>query len=248
MNEENRNALVTGSGRNIGRAIALQLARQGMNVIIHGKSNRVDAEAVAVEVRDLGVESHVILGDLGETQAVEDIARQAIEACGTIQVLINNAAIRPRSPFEELRYEDWQRVLNVNLNSAFLLSRAFVPGMRSAGFGRILMFSGMNAINGYAGRCHVSASKHALWGLCKSLARELGPDGISVNTISPGPTAGQHPGDPDMAAHIASQVARIPRGRLGHPEEVAALCGFLCTEAGGWVSGQMIACNGAAQS
>jgi len=248
MTDKVRTALITGSGRNIGRAIALQLAGQGMNIVVHGKHNRDDAEAVAGEVRALGAQAHVILGDLGDAQAVSTLAAQALKACGGIQVLVNNAAIRPQSTLADLEFEDWQRVLNVNLNSAFLLCKAFAPGMRAAGFGRILMFSGMNAINGYAGRCHVSASKHALWGLCKALARELGPDGISVNTISPGPTAGRHPGDPEMARHIAGQIAKIPRGRLGTAEEVAALCGFLCGERGGWVSGQMIACNGAAQS
>ena len=248
MSETKLNALVTGSGRNIGRSIALQLARQGMNVVVHGKQNRSDAEAVAGEVQALGVEAHVVMCDLADAAAVGAMADQALAACGTLHVLVNNAAIRPRSTLGELALEDWLQVLNVNLNSAFMLCKAFAPGMQAAGFGRILMFAGMNAINGYSGRCHVSASKHALWGLCKALAKELGPDGISVNTISPGPTQGSYPEDSDMARHIAGQVAAIPLGRLGRPEEVAALCGFLCSKPGGFVSGQMIACNGAAQS
>ncbi len=248
MSEKQLNALVTGSGRNIGRSIALDLAGKGMNVVVHGKHNQADAESVAAEVRALGVKAHVIMGDLGDADAVQGIADQALEACGSVHVLINNAAIRPQSSLIELSAHDWHEVMNVNLNSAFSLCKAFVPGMQTAGFGRIVMFSGMNAINGYAGRCHVSASKHALWGLCKALAKELGPDGISVNTISPGPTEGEHPDDPEMTRHIAGQIAKIPRGRLGRPEEVAALCGFLCSPEGGLVSGQMIACNGAAQS
>lgn len=248
MPDQKINALVTGSGRNIGRSIALQLARQGMNVIVHGKQNLLDAEAVAGEVQALGVQAHVVMGDLGDAAAVSAIAEQALAACGTLHVLVNNAAIRPLSALGEIDLEDWQQVLNVNLNSAFMLCKAFTPGMQSAGFGRILMFAGMNAINGYPGRCHVSASKHAVWGLCKALAKELGPDGISVNTISPGPTQGQYPEDPDMARHIAAQTTSLPLGRLGRPEEVAALCGFLCSQEGGLVSGQMIACNGGAQN
>jgi 3-oxoacyl-[acyl-carrier protein] reductase len=105
----------------------------------------------------------------------------------------------------------------------------------------------MNAIHGYNGRCPVSVAKHGLWGLTKSLAKEFGAKGITVNAISPGPIRSQHR-DPSMTHHIESQLAKIPLGRLGEPEDIAALCGFLASDQGGFVSGQMIASNGAAQT
>lgn len=243
-----RTALVTGSGRNIGRAIALELARRGLRVVVHGNRDRDAAESVAATIRDAGGEAHVVLGDLGRREDVARIAEQALAALGVVHVLVNNAAIRPESALEELDDEAWHHVFDVNLHSAFYLTRALVPGMRQAGFGRVVYFTGMNAIQGYVARPHVSASKHALWGLAKALARELGPAGITVNAISPGPIATEHPDEPGMVDHIRSMVGRVPLGRLGTPEEIAALCGFLASEEGGFVSGQMIAANGAAQT
>ena len=207
-----------------------------------------DAEAVADEVRQLGREAHVVMGDLGDPRAVDLIAERAQAVFGTIDVLVNNAAIRPQSELESLNDDDWHRVFQVNLHSAFSLTRAFVPGMKHKGFGRVIYFTGMNAMNGYVARPHVSASKHALWGLTKALAKELGPSGITVNAISPGPIGTSHPDNPDMEAHIQSMLSKIPLGRLGQPEEIAALCGFLCSTEGGFMSGQMVACNGAAQT
>ncbi len=241
-------ALVTGSGRNIGRAIALELARRGLRVVVHGNRHPAEAQAVARSVRSEGGEAVAVIGDLGDEAQVHAIAEQALDAFGSIQILVNNVAIRPRAPLEELRLEDWHHVFAVNLHSAFALTKALVPGMKQDGFGRLIFFTGMNAIHGYSGRAHVSASKHALWGLTKALAKELGPHGITVNAISPGPIATEHPDDPDMAAHIQSMLGSVPLGRLGTPEEVAALCGFLCSTQGAFVSGQMLACNGAAQT
>ncbi|HTQ78066.1 MAG TPA: 3-oxoacyl-ACP reductase FabG [Burkholderiales bacterium] len=240
-------AFVTGSGRNIGRAIALDLARRGMNVVVQGR-NRGAAEETAAAVREAGGEALVVLGDLGAPKDVAAMAEQALARFGAIDILVNNAAIRPESALEKLSLEDWHRVFDVNLHSAFALTKAFVPGMKQRGFGRIVYFTGMNAMHGYAQRPHVSASKHALWGLTKALAKELGPSGITVNAISPGPIATEHPENPAMAKHIASLVGRVPLGRLGTSEEVAALCGFLCSAEAAYVSGQMIAANGAAQT
>jgi 3-oxoacyl-[acyl-carrier protein] reductase len=241
-------ALITGSGKNIGRTIALDLAARGMRVVVHGNKDRAAAEDTAAAVRAAGSEAAVVIGDLGVREDLGAIAAQALAAFGGIDVLVNNAAIRPESAFEQLTEADWHRVFDVNLHSAFVLTQACVGGMKKMGFGRIVYFAGMNAMNGYVGRPHVSASKHALWGLTKSLAKELGPSGITVNTISPGPISTEHADNPEMARHIGSQVGRIPLGRLGTPQEVAALCGFLCSPEGGFVSGQMIACNGAAQT
>jgi 3-oxoacyl-[acyl-carrier protein] reductase len=248
MTLEGRNAFVTGAGRNIGRAIVLELARRGCNVVVNVRANREEAQSVAAEARALGVQAEVAVGDVGRADAVREMAAATLEALGTVHVLVNNAAIRPYKPFLEMSDEDWHRVIDVDLHGAYYTARAFLPGMVAAGFGRIVNFAGMNAIHGYRGRAPVSVAKHGLWGLTKSLAKEFGPHGVSVNCISPGPIRTEHPDDPEMARHIESQVARIPLGRLGEPSEIAALCGFLASPEGGFVSGQLIAANGAAET
>lgn len=248
MTDSRRSALITGSGRNIGRSIALRLARQGFNIVVHGNRDNEAAQGVAREAAALGVEATVAMANLAQHDAVMALWRAARERFGAIDVLVNNAAIRPQSALESLTEEEWHHVFDVNLHSAFSLIKASVPDMKANGWGRIVNFTGMNAIHGYAGRPHVSASKHAIWGMTKALAKELGPAGITVNAISPGPIATEHPDNPGMASHIQDMVSRIPLGRLGTPEEVAALCGFLCSDDGGYVSGQMIACNGAGQT
>jgi len=247
MAEPRRTALVTGSGQNIGRAVALALAADGFNIIVNGLTKRVPCEETAEAARAHGVEAIVAMGDIGTAAGCNEVAGTGISRFGAIDVLVHNAAIRPSSPFLEIDEAEWRRVLDVNLMGAFWLARACLPGMVKAGWGRIINFAGMNAIQGYNGRAHVSVSKHGAWGLTKSLAKEFGPKGITVNIVSPGPIRSEHD-DPAMTAHIKAQASRIPTGRLGEPDEVAAAVSLLASDKGGFINGQMIQVNGGTQT
>ena len=238
-------ALVTGAGRNIGRAIVLALAARGCDVVVNTRSRGADAEAVAAEARKQGVKAIVALGDVGRADDVRAIARAAA-ALGTVDIVINNAAIRPRAPILEMTDDDWHRVIDVDLNAAFYTIKAFLPGMVARSWGRVVNITGMNAMAGtHDGRAHVAAAKHGLWGLTKALARELGPKGVTVNAISPGPIFGEQQ---EHAAYINSQLGKIPVGRLGTPDDIARLAAFLASDDGAFVSGQMIGVNGAAST
>jgi 3-oxoacyl-[acyl-carrier protein] reductase len=237
-------ALVTGGGKNIGRACVLGLAEDGFNVAINGSSDRAACEKVAREAGKFGVKAIVVMGDVGKASDCERIADEAIKAFGTVDALINNAALRPNKPFLEMSGGDWQRVIDVDLNAAVWLCRACLPGMVEKGWGRIVNFAGLNAIHGHAGRVSVSVAKHGVWGLSKGLAMEFGPKGITVNTISPGPIA------PDIEEVTASTqprkeaLAKVPLGRMGTPIEVASAVRLLASQAGAYINGQMIAVNG----
>ena len=242
-----RTALITGSNKNIGRACALQLARAGNNVVVNGSKDRQAAENVAREVRALGVEALVAMGDVGNGEDCARIAREAIAKFGTVDILVCNAAIRQDGKFLEMSEEAWRYAMAVNFDSAYWLARACLPGMIAKGWGRIINFAGMNAMHGYNGRAHVSASKHAAWGLTKALAKEFGPKGITTNIVSPGPIMGEAQ-DKVQAAHISPMVARVPVGRLGTPDEVAAAVTLLASEQGAFINGQMIQVNGGAET
>lgn len=247
MAVKDKTAFITGSGRNIGRAIAIDLAEKGFNIVINGSSDRAACEEVAERVQEAGAEAMIAMGNVGNADEARAMAADALARFGRIDALINNAARRPSKPFLEMTDADWHDVLDVDLSAAFYLSQSVLPGMVEAGWGRIVNFAGMNAIHGYSGRAPVSVAKHGAWGLTKALAKEFGPRGVTVNCISPGPIESVRD-SADDAHHINSQVSKIPLGRLGTPAEVAALCGFLCSDPGGFVSGQMIACNGGAET
>ena len=242
-----RTALITGSNKNIGRACALQLAHAGNNIVVNGSKDRQAAENVAREVRAAGVEALVAMGDVGQREDCARMAREAIAKFGTVDILVCNAAIRENGKFLEMSEEAWRYAMAVNFDSAYWLARACLPGMVAKGWGRIVNFAGMNAMHGYNGRAHVSASKHAAWGLTKALAKEFGAKGITVNIVSPGPIMGEDQ-DKVQAAHIAPMVARVPVGRLGTPDEVAAAVTLLASEQGAFINGQMIQVNGGAET
>ena len=246
MEHSGKTAFITGGGKNIGRAIAINLASTGCNIVLNGNSDTGACEETAQVLIEKGVKASIVMGNVGSADEVKRMASEALNQFGRIDILVNNAAIRPSKPFLEMEDHDWHRVLDIDLNSAFYTCRAFAGGMIEKGWGRIINITGMNAIHGYKGRAPVSAAKHGLWGLTKSLGKEFGPQGVTTNAISPGPI--DTAGDAAQREHILSMVPKVPLGRLGLPEEIAALTGFLCSNGGAFVNGQMINCNGGAET
>ena len=238
-----KTALITGSGQNIGRGIAHELAKAGNNIVVNGSKNRDAAESVADEARQLGAEATVVMGNVGIREEAELIVKSTVEIFGGIDILINNAAIRPHGPFLQIETDDWQNVINVNMNGPIWLARAALPFMINNGWGRIVHFTGMNAQRGYPGAGFVSVSKHALWGLTKALAVEFGPSGITSNIISPGTFP---PDDENSEASESYQLLlkNNPSGRLGKPSDIGGMIAYLCSENGGFVNGQMLQING----
>ena len=248
MTTAKKSALVTGGGRNIGRACVLGLAADGFNVAINGSSDSAACESVAKEARKLGAKALVVMGDVGKPEECKRIAAEAIKAFGAVDVLVNNAALRPGKPFLEMSDAAWRRVIAVDLDAAVWLSRACLPGMLKKGWGRIVNFTGMNAIHGYAGRAPVSVAKHGVWGLTKALAKEFGPQGVTTNAISPGPIASDVEGDDASSHHRQQTVAKVPLGRMGTPVEVAATARLLISANGAYINGLMIQVNGGAET
>ncbi|HZT86411.1 MAG TPA: SDR family oxidoreductase [Stellaceae bacterium] len=239
-------ALVTGSGRNIGRATVLKLAAEGAHVVVNARSNREEAEAVVREAKALGVRAIAAIADVGKRGEVEALAAQALAEFGRVDILINNAAIRPHKPFTELTDEDWERVRGVVLDAGLYLTRALIRPMVKNRYGRILFFVGDGAFSGRgAGRAHISAAKMGLIGLARGLASEFAPHNIRVNVVSPG-SIDTRRDNPEWYHGRVPDAAGIPLGRQGTVEEIAATCLFLVSEDGGFITGQTIHVNGGA--
>jgi 3-oxoacyl-[acyl-carrier protein] reductase len=233
---EGKTALVTGAGRNIGRAVVLELAAKGANVIVNVRANKEEAEGVAEEARARGVPAMVGIGDISQQETIDRIADEASATFGTVDIVVSAAALRPVQSFFDLPVEDWQKVLDTQLTASFRLAKAFVPGMVEKKWGRIIHVTGPDAFIGITHRAHNVTAKGGLRALTKSLAIELGPFGITVNDVAPGnirtikeeashPIVGNAAGVHDREASIRN----IPVGRQGAPEDVAYACGFLAS-------------------
>ncbi|WP_353475079.1 SDR family oxidoreductase [Salipiger sp. H15] len=236
---EGRTAFVSGSGRNIGRAVAVQLARQGCNVVVNGARDRAACEETARLVEAEGASALVAMGDMSSAADIAAIRDAALAVFGRVEIVVNNAAIRPHRPFLETSEEDWAAVIDTGLTAAFRTAQAFLPGMVEAGFGRIVSMTGMKAIKGYFEGAPISASKHGILGLTRALATEFGPQGITVNAVSPGQTLteGRDGSDPKIRA-------AIPVGFMGATDDIASVVTFLCSPEARFVTGQMIGANG----
>jgi NAD(P)-dependent dehydrogenase (short-subunit alcohol dehydrogenase family) len=243
---EGKVALVTGSGRNIGRATILKLASEGADVVVNARSNRQEAEAVAAEARALGVKALPILADVANKEQVDSMVSMALAEFGKIDILINNAAIRPHKPFMDLTLADWERVRGVVLDGAFYCTHAVIPSMVENRFGRILFFTGGGAFSGSAERAHVSAAKMGLVGFARSLASEFAPHNIRVNVVSPGSIDTRRANPEWYPQGALRDASSIPMGRQGTPDEIAAACLFLVSDDGGFITGQTLHVNGGA--
>jgi len=243
MSTDRRVALITGSGRNMGRASAKKLASMGFDIVLNGSQKVADCESVADEVRAIGTQATIAMGDIGDQSAVNTMIDTAMQAHGRVDVLINNAAIRPATPFLDMSDDDLERVMNVNTYSAVWLARAFLPGMVDRGWGRIINFTGMNAQQGTAGRPSVTMSKHAMWGLTKSLSREFAPNGVTANIISPGTFPDQDL-DASKSDHFQALLKNTPMGRLGTSDDISEMVGLLCSDSGSFINGQLLQING----
>jgi 3-oxoacyl-[acyl-carrier protein] reductase len=232
-----RVALVTGSTRGLGRAIALAYAHEGASVVINGFSNRETLERTAAEARELGAKVLASLADVRDRAAVDRMVGQARHELGPIDTLVNCPAPRTEHPFQELPYEEWHDMLAVVLDGSFHTSQSVIGGMLEGGRGTIINIIGIAGQTGRLHRAHIVAAKTGLVGFTKALALEFASRGITANAVSPAFIERQRPAN-------ELPVPEIPVGRQGRPDEVAALCCFLASDDARYITGQNYALNG----
>src|SRR3982751_3260030 len=234
---QGRVALVTGAGKNIGRAIALRLARDGATVLVNGRSDREAVDSAVREIAAAGGKAQAAMGDVSDPAVAPRLAKQA-EALGGGDILVSNAGLRRQTSFLDMSFEEWREILSVALDGAFLLGKAFIPQMVARGKGgAFVAMSGVSTHVGTLNRCHVSASKSGLEGLMRALARELAPPKITCNAVAPGAI------DTARAAGAGPRPIQgrpIPLGRLGNVEEIAAMVRLLVGPEGLFLTGQTI--------
>jgi 3-oxoacyl-[acyl-carrier protein] reductase len=237
-----RVALVTGAGRNIGRAIALALAEGGAAVVVNARKNRAEAEAVTREIEGKGGRALAALADVADAEAVARMVDAAIAQFGRLDILVNNAALRRETPLERMAFAEWREILGSVLDGAFHCTKACLPHLRRGGVGAVVNIAGLSAHTGAKHRLHVVTAKSGLIGFTRALAKDLAGDNVTVNCVSPGlietPRAGPEPQHHQTHATLS--------GRRGTPDEVAATVRFLCGPSARYITGQTIHVNGGA--
>jgi 3-oxoacyl-[acyl-carrier protein] reductase len=236
-------AIVTGAGRNIGRAIAIDLAAAGAAVVVNARANRTEAGNVVGVIEQAGGRAAVCLGDVGEPATAAALVALAIERFGRLDILVNNAAVRREQPFASMTYEQWREITRLILDGPFHLAKAALPHLQRAGGGTIVHLGGVSSNTGARDRAHVITGKAGLTGLTRALAHDLAADNITVNCVSPGmidttrvhgPVPGHHQGHQTLA------------GRKGTSEEIASMVRYLCGPNARFITGQTIQVNGGA--
>ena len=243
MNLVDKVALVTGAGRGIGKAIAIALAREGANVVVNDIDIQI-AEAVVKEIKSLNRKALAIRVDVSDSKEVNRMVQLAIKKFKRVDILVNNAAIIKRGSIEELKEEDWDRVIDVNLKGTFNCMKAVVGIMKKQRYGKIVNISSIaGKIGDLASAPCYGASKAGMTCLAKSLARELAPYNINVNVVAP------HAIETDMSREWSEEkrksiVANIPLGRMGEPEDIAEAVIFLASDKAKFITGEVLDVNG----
>jgi 3-oxoacyl-[acyl-carrier protein] reductase len=236
-------AIVTGAGRNIGRAIALALARAGASVVVNVRSNQIEAEGVVREIEASGSKAVAVLGDIGDEKTADRLAETALKRFGRIDMLVNNAALRREKPIDDMSYAEWREVMDVILDGTFRCVHACLPALKKSG-GSIINIGGMSAHIGSKDRAHVITAKAALVGFSRALAHDLAGDKITANCVVPGAIDTTRPASSQNPAHHLTHGTIT--GERGKAEDVAAMVRYLCGPGGRYVTGQTIHVSGGA--
>ena len=234
--------LITGAGRNIGRATAEAFAAEGSRLVLATRRSGDLLEQTADACRAAGAEVVTALCDVGDENQVKAMVQTVERAFGSVDVLVNNAANRIQGPFLEQSNEDWRATAAVNLDGPIFASRAVLPGMVERGWGRIVNYSGVSAYRG--GGALKAAVKLGIVGFTRGLAREFGKHGVTVNAIAPSAIQGERDPGTERDVDISGIDPKMPIPRFGQPEEVAALVVYLCSKHAGFVTGQTYHING----
>lgn len=238
--ESMRRALVTGGSGDIGGAVCRRLAADGAHVIVHANANAARAREVVEAIVAAGGSAQAVAFDVADAQASADAIAALLQA-GPIQIVVNNAGIHDDAPMAGMRDAQWKRVIDVSLHGFFHVTQPLLLPMARTRWGRIVSVSSVAAVLGNRGQTNYAAAKAALHGATKSLAREMASRGITANVVAPGAIEGTM-AETVFTAEMLKQM--VPAGRAGHPDEVAALVGFLCSDAAGYINGQVIGING----
>jgi 3-oxoacyl-[acyl-carrier protein] reductase len=238
-----KTALITGASRGIGKEIALELARNGANVVVNYAGNQQLAEQVVDEIRSFGRESIAIQADVANSEAVEQMVKETVNRFGSLDILVNNAGITRDQLLMRMKESDWDDVLNTNLKSVFLTTKAVSRQMMKQRKGRIINIASIVGVSGNAGQANYVAAKAGIIGLTKTAAKELAPRNITVNAVAPGFIT------TDMTDKLPEDVKQelykqIPLARLGEPKDIAYVVAFLASEKSSYITGQTIHVNG----
>ena len=237
MRLQGKVAVITGGAQGIGRAITLGMAREGAKVVV-ADLQADKAESVAKEARALGAEALALGVNVAREMSVMRLAEETFKRFGRVDILVNDAGVYLRSPVVSKTEEDWERTFNINLGGNFLCARAFVPAMRKQKSGRIISIASSIAHTGAKEFADYAASKAAIIGFVKALARELGPDGITVNAICPGSANTDMPRRHRSEEEVMARLRATPLGHVLEPEDIAGSVLFLASDAASYITGQ----------
>ena len=247
MRLEGKAALITGASRNIGREIALTFAREGADLVLNTRQSAKELDEVAAQCRELGVRTTTAVGDVGDAESVRGMVAEGIDQLGKIDVLVSNVAIRPHRPITEVSDEEWLQVMNTNLNSAFYLSKAVLPGMLERRSGSIIALGGQSSITGRPNTTAVTAAKTGLLGLIRAIAAEAAPHNVRANMVNPGSTdtSREHPEwYPEFQGGTtrgsAQHLSDLPMGRQATVQDVANACLFFASDESAYITGDSV--------
>jgi 3-oxoacyl-[acyl-carrier protein] reductase len=238
-----RAALVTGSSRGIGRAIALQLARQGASIAVNYLKNEDAAKEVQATIQSCGGQAVLVQGDISVPEQADKLVTAAHDAYERLDILVNNAGFNRDTLLLRMSVEDWDEVMSTNLRGAFLCTRAALRYMLRQRWGRIVNIGSVSGIAGNAGQANYAAAKAGLMGFTKAVAREMGSRGITANVVAPGLVKTELTEDIHQQI-VEMAMQRIFVGRLGTPEDIAACVAFLASEEASYISGQLLPVDG----